>query len=280
MRICTFHPSYGYEDFLEGYRPQPGQNGQLVFNLRDGIFKRLCTDASQKPDSHYYLVVDEINRGDIPRIFGELLTVLEKSKRGRTVHLAVSGDPFQVPANVFLVGTMNTADRSIALLDKALRRRFGFVECMPDPGLLGDTALQGVPLGPWLDLVNRNIRQKVGRDARNLQIGHSYLMDGERPISEFSRFAQVLQDEIIPLLEEYCYEDYPALAEILGTGLVDAINQRICEELFEDARRDDLVQALLQPYPEIATSRQAIASDARAATDEEEEIGPGAEEGR
>ena len=90
----------------------------------------------------------------------------------------------------------------------------------------------------------------------------------------------MLQDEIIPLLEEYCYEDYPALAEILGTGLVDAINQRICEELFEDARRDDLVQALLQPYPEIATSRQAIASDARAATDEEEEIGPGAEEGR
>jgi 5-methylcytosine-specific restriction protein B len=280
VRTCTFHPSYGYEDFLEGYRPQLGQNGQLAFNLRDGIFKRLCNDASQKPDSHYYLVVDEINRGDIPRIFGELLTVLEKSKRGRTVHLAVSGDPFQVPANVFLVGTMNTADRSIALLDKALRRRFGFVECMPDPRLLDDMTIQGVPLGPWLDLVNRNIRQKVGRDARNLQIGHSYLMDGERPISEFSRFAQVLQDEIIPLLEEYCYEDYPALAEILGTGLVDAINQRIREELFEDARRDDLVQALLQPYPEIATSRQAIASDVQAATEEEEAIGTGAEEGR
>jgi 5-methylcytosine-specific restriction enzyme B len=266
VRTCTFHPAYGYEDFLEGYRPQ-SPAGRLVFSLRDGIFKRLCGDARQKPGSNYYLTVDEINRGDIPRIFGELLTVLEKSKRGNKIHLAVSGEPFDVPSNVFLIGTMNTADRSIALLDKALRRRFGFVECMPDSAILGDTSLQGVPLGPWLDSVNRSIRQRVGRDARNLQIGHSYLMEKDRPIGEFTRFVQVLQDEIIPLLEEYCYEDYSAMADILGNGLVDAANQVVRQELFEDSRRADLVQALLEPYPEIATSRQAVASETRTETE-------------
>ena len=192
MRTCTFTPPTATRISSKG-TARNRCRGQFAFNLRDGIFKRLCTDASQKPDSHYYLVVDEINRGDIPRIFGELLTVLEKSKRGRTVHLAVSGDPFEVPANVFLVGTMNTADRSIALLDKALRRRFGFVECMPDPGLFGDTRFR---VSRWAVAGPRQskIRQKVGRDARNLQIGHSYLMDGERPISEFTRLAQVLRD--------------------------------------------------------------------------------------
>ncbi|MBX5495757.1 MAG: AAA family ATPase, partial [Bryobacteraceae bacterium] len=270
VRTCTFHPAYGYEDFLEGYRPQ-ALNGQLVYSLADGVFKRLCNDAGGHAGSDYYLIIDEINRGDIPRIFGELLTVIEKSRRGRSICLAVSGAEFHVPPNVYLIGTMNTADRSIALLDKALRRRFGFVECMPDAEILNAVMLQGVPLGPWLDAVNRCIRLKVGRDARNLQIGHSYLMEGGRPIVDFSRFVQVLQDEIIPLLEEYCYEDYSALADILGSGLVDVVNQTIRAELFEDARRDELVQALLEPYPEIATSRQAVISDTIATEQEEDE---------
>jgi len=277
VRMCTFHPAYGYEDFLEGYRPH-NPNGQLAYTLSDGIFKRLCHDAARNAASNYYLIIDEINRGDIPRIFGELLTVIEKPKRGRSVHLAVSGANFAVPTNVYLIGTMNTADRSIALLDKALRRRFGFVECMPEPEILNASILRGIPLGPWLDAVNRRIRQKVGRDARNLQIGHSYLMEGDRPLAEFARFVQVLQDEIIPLLEEYCYEDYSSLAEILGTGLVDVMNQSIRSELFEDARRDDLVQALLEPYPEITTSRPAVASESLSVDDEEEDA-PAATEG-
>jgi 5-methylcytosine-specific restriction protein B len=270
VRTCTFHPAYGYEDFLEGYRPQ-SLAGQLVFSLRDGIFKRLCADARQKSGSNYYLIVDEINRGDIPRIFGELLTVLEKSKRGKKIHLAVSGETFDVPSNVYLIGTMNTADRSIALLDKALRRRFGFVECMPDSSILDNTSLQGVPLGRWLDSVNRSIRQRVGRDARNLQIGHSYLMEKDRPIGEFTRFVQILQDEIIPLLEEYCYEDYSAMADILGDDLVDTENQVVRQELFEDSRRADLVQALLKPYHEIAASRQAVASETQIETEAKDE---------
>ena len=270
VRTCTFHPAYGYEDFLEGYRPE-SLAGQLAFRLRDGIFKRLCGDAREKSGSNYYLIVDEINRGDIPRIFGELLTVLEKSKRSTKIHLAVSGEPFDVPPNVHLIGTMNTADRSIALLDKALRRRFGFVECMPDSAILDDTTLQGVPLGRWLDSVNRSIRERVGRDARNLQIGHSYLMEKDRPIVEFTRFVQVLQDDIIPLFEEYCYEDYSVMAEILGDDLVDTANQVVRQELFEDSRRADLVQALLKPYPDIAASRQALASETRTETEETEE---------
>jgi len=190
--------------------------------------------------------------------------VLEKSKRSNRIHLAVSGEPFDVPPNVYLIGTMNTTDRSIALLDKALRRRFGFVECMPDSAILGDTSLQGVPLGPWLDYVNGSIRKRIGRDS---QIGHSYLMEKGQPIAEFTRFVQILQDEIIPLLAEYCYEDYSAMADILGNGLVDRANQVIRRELFEDSRRADLVRALLEPYFDIAASRQALASETRTETE-------------
>ncbi|MFC1961304.1 AAA family ATPase, partial [Chloroflexota bacterium] len=131
LRMCSFHPSYGYEDFIEGYRPEL-VNDQMVFTQREGVFKRLSEDARNDPSHSYYLIIDEINRGDIPRIFGELLTVMEKDKRGKTIILPLSGEPFSVPPNLYIIGTMNTADRSIALLDTALRRRFGFIELMPD----------------------------------------------------------------------------------------------------------------------------------------------------
>jgi 5-methylcytosine-specific restriction protein B len=121
VRLCCFHPAYGYEDFLEGYRPRT-VNGQVSFELRDGVFKRLCKDAYAAPELNFYLIVDEINRGDIPRIFGELLTTLEKDKRGKRIILPVSQEIFSVPRNVFILGTMNTSDRSISLLDAALRR--------------------------------------------------------------------------------------------------------------------------------------------------------------
>ncbi len=100
MRMCSFHPAYGYEDFLEGFRPEP-INGQMQFILRDGIFKKLCNDAETQPDHKFYLIIDEINRGDIPRIFGELLTVLEKDKRGKAILLPLTGRPFRVPSNIY-----------------------------------------------------------------------------------------------------------------------------------------------------------------------------------
>jgi 5-methylcytosine-specific restriction protein B len=259
VRMCTFHPAYGYEDFWEGYRPQV-VNGALAFDLQDGIFEKVCEDARRQPERSFYLIIDEINRGDIPRIFGELLTVLEKDKRGKAILLPLSRRAFTVPVNVFLIGTMNTADRSIALLDKALRRRFGFVELMPDSSVLEGAVVSGIPLGPWLDALNQRICDHIGRDARNLQIGHAYLLDQGRPVASFSRFVPILQDDILPLLEEYCYEDFSTLAKILGPGIVDEQRQRLRHELFEPAREDELVQALLSP--EVVTSMQAAATEA------------------
>ena len=256
VRCCTFHPAYGYEDFLEGYRPK-SMEGQLGFTLERGIFRAICEDARGKSEK-YVLLIDEINRGDIPRIFGELLTLLELDKRGQAVILPLSGKPFAVPANLYVVGTMNTADRSIALLDTALRRRFGFVELMPDAGVFGSASVGGsIPLGPWLSALNERIRGHLGRDGRNLQIGHAYLLEGGKPVTDYARFVRILADDIIPLVEEYCYEDYGALTQILGAGLVDEARQRIREELFVSARREELVQALLAPSPEIVTSPDA-----------------------
>jgi len=270
VETCCFHPAYGYEDFLEGYRPR-GANGAVSFELRDGVFKRLCQRAAGAPTKPFYLIIDEINRGDIPRIFGELLLVLERGRRGSPVTLPLSGARFAVPPNVFVIGTMNTADRSIALLDTALRRRFGFVELMPDASVLKNVVIQGIPLAPWLDALNERIVKHAGRDARNLQVGHSYLLHGPRPITELAQLAQALRDDIVPLLEEYCYEDYAALERILGPTLVNRARQRIDDALFTPARADDLVRALLEPCPDITTTAQAVAQAEATEPDEPNE---------
>jgi 5-methylcytosine-specific restriction protein B len=217
------------------------------------------------------LVVDEINRGDIPRIFGELLTLLERDKRGLKLHLPLSGEGFAVPPNVYLIGTMNTADRSIALLDTALRRRFGFVELMPDASVLGAASAGGVPLGPWLAALNERLRTHLGRDARNLQVGHAYLLEDGRPVNDFAQFVRVLAEDLVPLLEEYCYEDYGALARILGPGLVDEAGQRIREQLFAAGKTAELVQALLEPAPDIVTTAAAASAEEAEETPEIEE---------
>ncbi len=270
VRLCCFHPAYGYEDFLEGFRPVTDE-GQVSFRLRDGVFKSLCHDASKSPERNFYLIVDEINRGDIPRIFGELLTVLERDKRGKRIVLPVSQEVFSAPRNVFLIGTMNTADRSISLLDAALRRRFGFVELMPDGTVLKDSAVSGIALRAWFDALNTRIREHIGRDARNLQIGHSYLMQSGSPLKDFASLKRAVRDDIIPLLEEYCYEDYTTLATILGDQLVDSAAQRICHELFDDGQESDLIQALLAPCPDISASSEAVSSEESSLADDESE---------
>jgi len=240
VRTCCFHPAYGYEDFIEGYRPEQA-DGQMIFSLRDGVFKRLCKDAMSEPETSFYLIIDEINRGDIPRIFGELMTIIEKDKRGKSITLPTSVEQFQVPMNVYIIGTMNTADRSISLLDAALRRRFGFIELMPDSSVLGAATVEGIHLGRWLEALNQRICEHVARDARNLQIGHSYLLrkDGT-PIDDFSEFARALHEDIIPLLEEYCYEDYSTLEKILGSGIVDSNDQKIRHGLFKPPFYEEL----------------------------------------
>jgi len=126
--------------------------------------------------------------------------VLEKDKRGKPITLPLSGRVLEVPRNLYVIGTMNTADRSIALLDTALRRRFGFIELMPDVSLLAGTSIEGIPLGPWLYELNRRICEHIGRDSRNRQIGHSYLMEGGKPVASFQRFVKAVREDIIPLL--------------------------------------------------------------------------------
>jgi 5-methylcytosine-specific restriction protein B len=260
VEMCSFHPAYGYEDFLEGYRPRTRlDSGVMSFELRDGVFKRLCSRASGDPQRPFYLLIDEINRGDIPRIFGELLSALEWDKRGKNFTLPLSERSFTVPGNVFVVGTMNTADRSIALLDAALRRRFGFVELMPSGEPLRTAVVAGIPLGAWLVALNRRILEYVGRDARNLQIGHAYLLERGSPVSTPDRFVEVLQEDVLPLLQEYCYEDFSLLEKILGKGLVDVERKRIREGVFDPSHRQELFAALLAAFPDLGATSEVLA---------------------
>lgn len=226
----TFHPSYSYEDFIEGFRPvDAGQS--LVLRLEDGVFKKICREAQTHPDRPYLLVVDEINRANVAKVLGELITLLEKDKRGMVVTLPQSKESFAIPPNVYLLGTMNTADRSIKLLDAALRRRFAFLELMPDVEVLRGATVNDLPLDDFLETLNRRIAQKEGREK---QIGHAYLMDNGQPISDSEEFARRFRQEILPLLQEYCYDDYAALATYLGEKLVDSKNQILNEDLLAD----------------------------------------------
>ena len=185
----------------------------------------------------------------------------EKDKRGKSIVLPVSQTPFQVPKNVFLIGTMNTADRSISLLDAALRRRFGFIELMPDSTVLGDSEVGGLPLKAWFEALNERIRTNIGRDSRNLQIGHSYLMHGGRPINDVAVLARALRDDIIPLIEDYCYEDYSTIAKLFGEGLVDTQRQVIKQHVFDEGRESVLIDVLASMFPDHVTSTAAITAD-------------------
>ncbi|TYQ17893.1 UNVERIFIED_CONTAM: 5-methylcytosine-specific restriction protein B [Acetivibrio alkalicellulosi] len=260
VRICCFHPSYGYEDFIEGIKPRV-INNQTIFEPKDGIFKKICSDAADNPNKKFYLIIDEINRGDISRIFGELIMLIENSKRGNQIILPLSNEPFSVPENVYIIGTMNTADRSIALLDVALRRRFGFIELMPDYSLLEGVEFDGLPLAGWLMELNARICEYIGKDARNLQIGHSYFLEKEKAILDQEKFKRIIKEDIIPLIEEYCYGDYTMISKILGEGIVDVKNQIIRFELFSTSDVSNLITALLSPCPTLRLGTQATDDD-------------------
>ncbi|HEY3545596.1 MAG TPA: AAA family ATPase [Propionicimonas sp.] len=239
----TFHPSYGYEDFVEGYRPVPTTTGQLNLALTPGVFKRVCQAARADPTGRpFILLIDEINRGNIAKIFGELITLIEKDKRNDGVVLPQSGDPFSVPSNVYLLGTMNTADRSIRLLDAALRRRFAFIELLPDARPMGDAMVGDLPLGRFLDELNLRIIKRHGREK---QVGQSFLLDDGRPVGSAKLFAARFRREILPLLQEYAYDDFRELTEYLGPDLVDAERQRV---VAVDRSPDELVASLAVEY--------------------------------
>jgi len=272
IRTCTFHPGYGYEDFIEGLRPKTSHSGQLVFEPKDGLFKKICDDAARHREMSFFLIIDEINRGDIPRIFGELMTALELDKRTQGVILPITGKVLSIPQNLFVIGTMNTSDRSISLMDTALRRRFAFAELMPDSAVLGTRAVGPLLLGPWLDALNARIRKHLKRDARNLQVGHSFLLPPQK-VSSPADFVRVLREEIIPLLEEYCYDDFDSLRNILGTELVDIDRQCIREALFEPQREADLIAAVtFEEVQGLALAKSLPSTEeAASATDEDAE---------
>jgi len=234
----TFHASYSYEDFIEGFRPVDAGTG-LTLRLEDGVFKRICREAQVNPDQPYLVMIDEFNRANVAKVFGELITLLELDKRNLIITLPQSKESFEIPPNVFVLGTMNTADRSIKLLDSAMRRRFAFVEMMPDVELIQGAKIGGLDLAEFLIQLNTRIAEHVGREK---QIGHSFLMEDGQPVSDADEFARRFRQEILPLLQEYCYDDYGSLAHFLGSQLVDQQAQVLREDKLADS--DSLLAVL------------------------------------
>lgn len=246
VELVTFHPSFNYEDFIEGFKPTETGNGQIAFRLEQGIFVTLCHRAENDRQRPYFLIIDEINRGNVAKIFGELLTVLEKDKREKVqVRLPQSKNWFAVPPNIYIIATMNTADRSIKLLDAALKRRFAFVEILPDPKLL-DVPVENtnLTLADIMNGLNAKLRELVGRDK---QIGHAYFMRNGAPVVTVGELKQIYQNEIIPLIQEYCYDNYQQLAEIVGSDFVDPDLETINEEIFA-GNDDDFTLALINRF--------------------------------
>ncbi|HHA2425197.1 AAA family ATPase [Stenotrophomonas maltophilia] len=212
IRFVTFHQSFAYEDFVEGLKARAGASGALEYGVENGVFLELCIDA-QHSDLSYVLIIDEINRGNIARIFGELITLIEPSKRqgmdeALSVRLPYSKQDFAVPANLHLIGTMNTADRSLAAMDVALRRRFRFIEMPPQPELL-DWDVDGIRVGELLSTLNNRIEVLLGRDHL---IGHAYLMGAK----DLPGLAEAFRLRILPLLQEYFFEDWRRIAWVLN----------------------------------------------------------------
>ncbi|AKB72399.1 hypothetical protein MSMAC_2509 [Methanosarcina mazei C16] len=268
--FITFHPSFSYEDFIEGLRPLNNDDGQISYKVDEGLFKRysrfafnalmakaeiekewgqmenipqLTVEEKEKAkkaagEVSFYLVIDEINRGDISRIFGELITLLESDKRLTAdneliITLPYSKTKFAVSPNLYLIGTMNTADKSIALIDIALRRRFGFIEMMPDYSVLEEKLVnEDKDIKEVFDLsiqalkkVNENILKTYDRDH---QIGHSYLLklkDSKSRNDAIEDFRFIWYYEILPLMQEYFYDAPAKLKQVLGNEFIVVENR-------------------------------------------------------
>ncbi|RUR55628.1 AAA family ATPase [Aeromonas veronii] len=216
IQFVTFHQSFSYEDFIEGIKAE-SQEGVLHYRVVDGLFKQTCQRAEADPENPYVLIIDEINRGNISRIFGELITLLEPSKRlGAEEELKVvlpySKKPFGVPNNLYLIGTMNTADRSLAGLDLALRRRFFFKEMPPRPDLLDTLYVEGIKIGELLRTINRRITALLGRDYC---LGHALFMPLQKD-PNLPHLGRIFQKQVLPLLQEYFFEDWQKIALVLN----------------------------------------------------------------
>ncbi len=197
--LVQFHPSYAYEDFIQGYRPRPTEQGGFEFELVSGRFLEFC-ERARRTDSPCVLIIDEINRAHLSRVFGELMYLLEY--RDKEIPLASSKEPFQVPDNVYLIGTMNTADRSIALVDHALRRRFTFIRLKPDFNVLRKhLAYYEYPAESLISVI-RDVNNLI--NDQNYEIGISYFMKDRAELREHLQTIWV--GEIEPYLDEFFYD--------------------------------------------------------------------------
>lgn len=240
IEMVTFHQNYSYEDFVEGIRPSLGEEGGLDYELRPGVFRKIVKAALDNPHCRFVLIIDEINRGNIPKILGDLITLIETSRRlGQSnetkVTLPYSGDSFGVPGNLFIIGTMNTADRSILPLDIALRRRFDHVEMMPNPDHnLISKDVDGINLRKVLKAINARISLLLDRER---QIGHTYFFNVENVES----LANIFKTAILPLLLEYFYDDWSKVQKVLGDAKF--IKKSSKKEFLDHLKEDDLTDA-------------------------------------
>ena len=211
--MVQFHQCYSYDDFVRGYKPN-----ETNFEIKDGIFYSFCKKALENPTKDYFFIIDEINRGNLSKIFGELLMLIECDHRGESLKLSVGGEDFKVPENIYIIGMMNTADRSLALIDYALRRRFGFVEIEPGFKSVGFKKvcekLGNQKLDALIQLVEK-LNSKIENDSslgKGFCIGHSYLCFNDTPCTDES-LSCIVKHDILPMLNEYWFDDRDSYEE-------------------------------------------------------------------
>lgn len=262
--FITFHQSMSYEDFIEGIKPKT-EGGKITYEVKNGIFKELCAKAEKDKSQNYVMIIDEINRGNVANIFGELISLIEDDKRlgaSEELHaeLPYSHTIFGVPKNVYIIGTMNTADRSVEALDSALRRRFTFKEMMPKAELVPkENKVRNI-----FEIINQRI--EVLKD-REHQIGHSYFMGVENE----DDLKDVFYDKIIPLLQEYFYGDYEKIQFVLGEGFVKKESESV--KFAGDKSGDFEVSEVYRIVPKdeckMETAVKKLLNEALKAVDEE-----------